>query len=88
MRTRPNGPPPSAPVLVGLSDDPLTTTIDPAERQRLQRGRFVARDRAETILNSIGDAVLSTDMAGNITYLNVAAETMTAGRARRLRDGR
>ena len=34
-------------------------------------------ERAEIILNSIGDAVLSTDLAGNITYLNGAAEEMT-----------
>src|ERR1700674_3294692 len=28
-------------------------------------------------LNSIGDAVLSTDISGNVTYLNLAAEKMT-----------
>ena len=28
-------------------------------------------------LNSIGDAVLSTDILGNVTYLNVVAEQMT-----------
>jgi diguanylate cyclase (GGDEF)-like protein/PAS domain S-box-containing protein len=28
-------------------------------------------------LNSIGDAVLCTDISGNITYLNLVAETMT-----------
>ena len=28
-------------------------------------------------LNSIGDAVLSTDISGNVTYLNVVAEKMT-----------
>jgi diguanylate cyclase (GGDEF)-like protein/PAS domain S-box-containing protein len=36
-----------------------------------------ARDRAEATLNSIGDAVLSTDIAGGVTYLNLAAEAMT-----------
>lgn len=34
-------------------------------------------DRAEATLNSIGDAVLSTDIDGKVTYLNVAAEGMT-----------
>lgn len=34
-------------------------------------------DRAEATLNSIGDAVLSTDIDGTVTYLNVAAERMT-----------
>ncbi len=32
---------------------------------------------AETTLNSIGDAVLSTDLEGHVTYLNAAAEVMT-----------
>jgi diguanylate cyclase (GGDEF)-like protein/PAS domain S-box-containing protein len=31
-------------------------------------------------LNSIGDAVLSTDISGNITYLNLVAEAMTGWR--------
>jgi diguanylate cyclase (GGDEF)-like protein/PAS domain S-box-containing protein len=35
------------------------------------------RERAEATLNSIGDAVLSTDMRGRITYLNAVAERMT-----------
>jgi diguanylate cyclase (GGDEF)-like protein/PAS domain S-box-containing protein len=35
------------------------------------------RERAEVTLNSIGDAVISTDLAGNITYLNPMAASMT-----------
>ena len=38
---------------------------------------FCERDRAEVTLNSIGDAVLSTDAAGLLTYLNIRAEQMT-----------
>ena len=38
---------------------------------------FAAQERAEVTLNSIGDAVLSTDTDGNVTYLNLAAEVMT-----------
>ncbi|MFZ0314809.1 MAG: diguanylate cyclase [Candidatus Korobacteraceae bacterium] len=34
------------------------------------------RERAEATLNSIGDAILSTDLEGNITYLNAVAERM------------
>jgi len=34
-------------------------------------------DDAMATLNSIGDAVLSTDLAGNVTYLNPVAERMT-----------
>jgi diguanylate cyclase (GGDEF)-like protein/PAS domain S-box-containing protein len=36
-----------------------------------------AGERAQVTLDSIGDAVLSTDLAGNITYLNPVAERMT-----------
>ena len=38
---------------------------------------FEEKERAQVTLNSIGDAVLSTDPAGNVTYLNLVAETMT-----------
>ena len=39
--------------------------------------RVALGDQAETTLNSIGDAVLSTDLEGNVGYLNLAAEAMT-----------
>ena len=48
---------------------PTDAAVDDAE--------FAARERAEVTLNSIGDAVLSTDNDGNVTYLNLAAEVMT-----------
>lgn len=38
---------------------------------------FMEKERAQVTLNSIGDAVLSTDIAGNVTYLNQVAEAMT-----------
>jgi diguanylate cyclase (GGDEF)-like protein/PAS domain S-box-containing protein len=38
---------------------------------------FMEQERAQVTLNSIGDAVLSTDIAGNVTYLNQVAESMT-----------
>ncbi|HEY5253204.1 MAG TPA: EAL domain-containing protein, partial [Acidobacteriaceae bacterium] len=38
---------------------------------------YVEKDRSLVTLNSIGDAVLCTDTAGRITYLNFVAETMT-----------
>jgi len=38
------------------------------------------QERAEVTLNSIGDAVLSTDIEGKITYLNTVAERMTGWR--------
>jgi diguanylate cyclase (GGDEF)-like protein/PAS domain S-box-containing protein len=47
------------------------------EWQRPEAVRFAPRDWAEVTLDSIGDAVLSTDLAGRVTYLNAAAEAMT-----------
>jgi hypothetical protein len=35
---------------------------------------FVEKERAVITLNSIGDAVLSTDISGKINYLNLVAE--------------
>jgi diguanylate cyclase (GGDEF)-like protein/PAS domain S-box-containing protein len=47
------------------------------EREVARRQLFLEKERAQVTLNSIGDAVLSTDVAGNVTYLNVIAERMT-----------
>lgn len=48
-----------------------------AERKMAEEVLFLERERAQVTLNSIGNAVISTDLAGNITYLNVVAERMT-----------
>jgi len=47
------------------------------ERSGYAEALFLERERAQVTLNSIGDAVISTDVAGNVTYLNVVAESMT-----------
>ena len=47
------------------------------ERKAVEDALFVEKDRALVTLNSIGDAVLCTDISGKITYLNLVAETMT-----------
>ena len=47
------------------------------EREVARRELFTEKERAQVTLNSIGDAVLSTDISGNVTYLNVVAEAMT-----------
>jgi diguanylate cyclase (GGDEF)-like protein/PAS domain S-box-containing protein len=38
---------------------------------------FEEKERAQVTLNSIGDAVLTTDLLGNVSYLNLVAEAMT-----------
>jgi len=48
--------------------------------QDVQERLFEEKERAQVTLNSIGDGVLSTDRAGNITYLNRVAEEMTGWR--------
>src|SRR5688572_16075457 len=47
------------------------------ERWAYSEAMFLEKERAEVTLNSIGDAVVSTDVAGNVTYLNPVAERMT-----------
>ena len=38
---------------------------------------FEEKERAQVTLDSIGDAVMSTDVRGRVTYLNIVAESMT-----------
>ena len=47
------------------------------ERKAMEEALFVEKERAQVTLNSIGDAVLSTDISGHVTYLNLVAESMT-----------
>jgi diguanylate cyclase (GGDEF)-like protein/PAS domain S-box-containing protein len=53
-----------------------TRTLAPAALDRADAVGAVPDD-AKAMLDSIGDAVLSTDLAGNVTYLNPVAERMT-----------
>ncbi len=47
------------------------------ELQAAEETLFAEKERAQVTLNSIGDAVLTTDLVGKVTYLNRVAETMT-----------
>ena len=47
------------------------------ERKSTEEALFVEKERAQVTLNSIGDAVICTDISGNITFLNLVAEKMT-----------
>ena len=48
-----------------------------AELARAEAALFAEKERAQVTLNSIGDAVLCTDVGGCVTYLNKVAEKMT-----------
>jgi diguanylate cyclase (GGDEF)-like protein/PAS domain S-box-containing protein len=50
------------------------------ERAAIVETMFEEKERAQVTLNSIGDAVMSTDVSGQITYLNVIAERLTGWR--------
>jgi diguanylate cyclase (GGDEF)-like protein/PAS domain S-box-containing protein len=47
------------------------------ERKTMEEALFVEKERAQVTLNCIGDAVICTDIRGNITFLNKVAEKMT-----------
>src|SRR4029079_5816152 len=47
------------------------------ERAANAEALFEEKERAQVTLNSIGDAVMSSDVWGRVTYLNVVAESMT-----------
>jgi diguanylate cyclase (GGDEF)-like protein/PAS domain S-box-containing protein len=47
------------------------------QRKTVEEAFYKEKARAEIALNSISDAVICTDLSGNIDYLNIAAEKMT-----------
>jgi diguanylate cyclase (GGDEF)-like protein/PAS domain S-box-containing protein len=47
------------------------------ERKIMEETLFVEKERAQVTLNSIGDAVICTDVSGKITFLNIVAEKIT-----------
>jgi diguanylate cyclase (GGDEF)-like protein/PAS domain S-box-containing protein len=46
------------------------------ERKILDDALYIEKERAQVTLNSIGDAVASTDCSGNVVFLNAVAEKM------------
>lgn len=55
----------------------VQTVEDISERKMAEDALFEEKERAQVTLNSIGDAVLTTNLPGNVTYLNLVAEMMT-----------
>jgi diguanylate cyclase (GGDEF)-like protein/PAS domain S-box-containing protein len=47
------------------------------ERKVIEETLFAEKERAQATLDCIGDAVICTDISGNITFLNLVAEKMT-----------
>jgi diguanylate cyclase (GGDEF)-like protein/PAS domain S-box-containing protein len=65
-----------------LDDDLKSYLLPKAVRNMLERASnaealFAATERAQVTLNCIGDAVISTDVAGNVAFLNPVAQTLT-----------
>lgn len=54
------------------------TIANITERKRAEQAVFAEKERAQVTLQSIGDAVISTDADGRIEYINPVAETLTA----------
>ncbi|HEY1890341.1 MAG TPA: EAL domain-containing protein [Steroidobacteraceae bacterium] len=54
------------------------TIADITERKRAEQAVFAEKERAQVTLQSIGDAVISTDAEGSIEYINPVAESLTA----------
>jgi diguanylate cyclase (GGDEF)-like protein/PAS domain S-box-containing protein len=62
----------------------VLTVEDITDRKTMESGLraaeealFEQKERAQVTLDSIGDAVLTTDLQGRVTYLNLMAEAMT-----------
>ena len=65
-------------VLKGESDYRFSAFLhDISDRKRAEATLFNEKERLRVTLNSIGDAVITTDTTGQVTYLNPVAEALT-----------
>ena len=55
----------------------LALKLNSRERDRAESELYTEKERALVTLQSIGDAVITTDIAGKIEFLNPVAETLT-----------
>ncbi len=62
------------------ADEPILnrfTIFNASERRMYERDLLAARDLLKTTLASIGDAVIATDAAGRITFMNAVASELS-----------
>jgi diguanylate cyclase (GGDEF)-like protein/PAS domain S-box-containing protein len=62
----------------GSSRGLLRTLRHAVERKAMEEALFAEKERAQVTLDCIGDAVICTDIAGNVTFLNIVAEKLTS----------
>lgn len=75
----------SAPLLCGKHFNGRVKTVEDISARKstefklraAEAALFEEKERAQVTLNSIGDAVLSTDIEGRLSYMNLVAEAMT-----------
>jgi diguanylate cyclase (GGDEF)-like protein/PAS domain S-box-containing protein len=58
------------------------TLSDITERKRAEQAVFEEKEKAQVTLQSIGDAVITTDATGAVEYLNPVAEELTGWQSR------
>jgi diguanylate cyclase (GGDEF)-like protein/PAS domain S-box-containing protein len=64
------------------------TIADITERKKAETAVFQAKERAQVTLQSIGDAVITTDSEGRIDYMNPVAESLTGWEGREAQSQR
>jgi diguanylate cyclase (GGDEF)-like protein/PAS domain S-box-containing protein len=62
------------------------TIADITERKKAETAVFQAKERARVTLQSIGDAVITTDSEGRIDYMNPIAESLTGWESREAQE--
>ncbi len=62
------------------------TLTDITERKKAETAVFQAKERAQVTLQSIGDAVITTDSDGRIDYMNPVAESLTGWESREAQE--